>query len=163
MNNQRCPAKSFFGKSPQHVLINKMKKTLKIFSGCIAGSFVTAIVFVITLTLSLPESDMAHGQMPFEDPLVFPIMCIGAVVAGIIVFPFAYLALRTKDIIHCAKITFFVVLPTVAILTIFDITYGLYGSFISVAVALIACRFLGRMDSNQNKNLEHISDSANAV
>ena len=79
-----------------------MKKAFVILTGSIAGAFATAIVFVITLTLTLPESDMAHRQIPFEDPLVFPVMSIFAGISGILVFPFTYLALRTKDIFQCA-------------------------------------------------------------
>ena len=132
-----------------------MKKALKIFAGCMVGAFVTAIAFVVTMTLSLPKSDMAHGQMPFQDPLVFPIMSMGAGIAGIVVFPFAYLALRTKNIIHCAKIAFPLVLPATVILTICDIRYGLCGSFASAILALGLCALFGRKESAPN-NLRRI-------
>ena len=41
-------------------------------------AFAFAITWVITMTLSLPRTDLAYGQMPFEDPLVLPIMSIFA-------------------------------------------------------------------------------------
>jgi hypothetical protein len=36
------------------------------------GAFITAIVFVITMSLSLPKTDEAYGRVPFADPLRIP-------------------------------------------------------------------------------------------
>jgi len=102
-----------------------------------AGAFITAIVFVITMSLSLPKTDGAYGRDLFADPLVGSIASKGAGVAGVIVFPFVYIALRNRRIVHCSKIVFPVVLLSTIAFTAINIVAGLCGSFASLGVALI--------------------------
>ena len=58
-------------------------------------AFLFAITYVTVMTLTLPKTDGAYGQMPFQDPLVFPVMAMGACFAALVVtLPF-YFACRS--------------------------------------------------------------------
>ena len=102
-------------------------------------SFVSAILFVIVMTLTLPESDMAHGQMPFNDPLVFPIMILAAGVCGILGWPFFALLGRRADPLVVARITGATVLGTILVGTPVDPAFGWPGACLTGIVALLYC------------------------
>ena len=54
-------------------------------------TFAFAITFVIVMTLTLPKTDGAYGQMPFQDPLVLPVMAIVASFAALLLsMPFYF-------------------------------------------------------------------------
>jgi hypothetical protein len=135
-----------------------MKKALTILAGCMLGAFITAIVFVITMSLSLPKTDEAYGRVPFADPLVGLIMSMGAGLAGLLVFPFVYLALRKRDIIHCAKIVFPLVLASTIVLTTIDVRAGICGAFVSLGIALLTCA-ISRRREDKTPNIERVSTS----
>lgn len=99
-------------------------------------SFVFAVTYVVVMTLTLPPSDGAYGQAPFADPLVFPIMCIGAAVAGVVVCPFYYFALRTRPFFKSLAIVMGVVLAEIMVVTPFDSGLGFLGSFLAFFVGL---------------------------
>lgn len=75
-----------------------MDRALTILLGTFAGASVEAFFFVVVLHLMLPETDGAYGQLPFSDPLVFPIMLIGAALASVLIYPFAFALLRSTDL-----------------------------------------------------------------
>ena len=116
-----------------------------------AGAFITAIVFVITMSLSLPKTDGAYGRDPFADPFVGPIASMGAGLAGVIVFPFVYIILRNRRIVYCAKIVFPVVLLSTIAFTAINIMAGLCGSFLSLGVALTICSIAVKKDNTPNQ------------
>ena len=104
-----------------------------------ALSFISAILFVIVLTLTLPESDLAHGDMPFSHPLVFPAMVIWATIFGFSGWPFFYFLGRREDPRVVANITGSVVLGTIIIGTPFHPAFGFPGSCLAGIFALIYC------------------------
>ena len=113
-------------------------------------SFASAILFVIVMTLTLPESDMAHGQMPFADPLVFAVMMLVAGVCGILGWPFfAFLGWRTDPLV-VAKITGATVLGTILVGTPIDPAFGWPGSCLTGILALLYC-FLRYRKQKANK------------
>ncbi len=105
-----------------------------------ACAFVFAIVFVITMTLSLPLTDGAHGQPPFADPLVLPVMSIFAGLAGLLAWPFVYLVLRRRRLRSCLPVILCLTLIWIVAVTPFHAGAGFLGSFGAFAVALLLCR-----------------------
>jgi hypothetical protein len=107
-------------------------------------SFASAVLFVILMTLTLPESDMAHGQMPFEDPIVFPMMGIGATVIGLLAWPlFLVLGWRSEPF-ALASITGATVLATIVVGTPLHPALGFPGSCLTGIAALLFCFFRAR-------------------
>jgi hypothetical protein len=107
-------------------------------------AFAIAITFVVVMTLTLPRSDGAHGQMPFQDPLVFPVMSMGASVAALVVFPFFYFSCRTLPLRKSVLIVLGITLAGVVIVTPFSAFLGFVGSFIAFACGLAAARSICR-------------------
>src|SRR6185295_10073957 len=104
-----------------------------------ALSFVFAVMYVIVMALTLPKADLAHGQAPFADPLVFPIMSIIALVSGLVAWPlFAMLGRRTPPA-TLAKITGISTLVFIVVVTPFRPRIGWLGSYIVCLGALIYC------------------------
>ena len=118
-------------------------KFIQITIWCIVGAFITAIVYVVSLTLSLPKSDGAYGQLPFQDPFVFPVMGFGALVSGIVMTPFVYFALRNRNIKKCAYFICPIVLISVILSTSINVQFGLIGAFASLVLSLILCIMIG--------------------
>jgi hypothetical protein len=107
----------------------------------IASSFAFAITWVILMTLTLPKTDLAHGQMPFKDPLVFPIMTIFAVVSGLLAWPFYTLLgwnRPPKTVGIIAGIATFVF---IIIATPLNAGIGWVGSYFALLSTLLYCRF----------------------
>src|SRR5690606_15549894 len=97
------------------------------------------ILFVIVMTMTLPESDMAHGQMPFADPLAFPVMMIAAAVCGLLGWPFfAFFGWRGNPLV-VAKTTGATVLATIVVGTPIDPVFGWPGACLTGIAALIYC------------------------
>ncbi len=105
-----------------------------------AMAFAFAITFVIVMTLTLPRTDGAYGQMPFQDPLVFPVMAIGASFSALIVFPFFFSSCRSRDLGKSVSIIVGVTMTELLLVTPFNIGAGLLGSFIAFAVGLCVAR-----------------------
>ena len=104
---------------------------------CFAMSFMFATSWVIVMTMSLPRTDMAFGEMPFQDPLIFPIMSVFASIAAILVFPFTYFALRNRRLPRATGILMAVVFAEIAIVTPLDAGLGFIGSFVAYSIGLV--------------------------
>ena len=101
-----------------------------------AMAFLFAVIYVIVMTLSLPPSDGAYGQTPFQDPLVLPIMAIGASMAAVVVFPFFYFTCRYKRLGKSVTIVASITVAELLLITPFDAGAGFVGSFLAFAVGL---------------------------
>ena len=107
---------------------------------CFVLSFFFAITWVIVMTQTLPSTDGAFGQAPFEEPLVFPIMSIFASIAAIAVYPFTYFSLRDRQLSKPLIILVGAVLAEILLITPLNAFAGFLGSFFAYAVALVAAR-----------------------
>ncbi len=105
-------------------------------------AFTFATTWVIVMTLTLPPTDGAHGQMPFADPLVFPVMSIFACIAAIITFPFLYFMLRDRRFPAAIVILVMIVLIEIVCVTPFDPIGGFLGSFVAYFVGLVVAHRL---------------------
>ncbi len=119
----------------------------------LASSFCFAITWVILMTLTLPKSDMAHGQMPFEDALVFPIMSMLAGISALLAWPFyiffgwRHPPLRFGVTAGAATLVFIIVA------TPFNAGIGWGGSYLVLLVTLSICRLTMKEDSQQHAGL----------
>ena len=125
------------------MLANKMNKAEKILAYLgvsLVSSFVFAVSCVILMTVTLPETDMAHGQAPFEEPLVFPIMSIFAGISALFAWPFyTFLGWRHSPVkvgiaSGAATLMFIIVVTPINAVT------GWLGSYAVLLVSLAACR-----------------------
>jgi hypothetical protein len=112
---------------------------LLVSEGC---AFLFAVVFVVVQQLSLPPTDGAHGQAPFADPLVLPVMSVFAAIAGLLVWPFMYVVLRNRPLTHCLPVVIAVTLAWIVIVTPLHSGGGFLGSFLALGTALLACRWI---------------------
>jgi hypothetical protein len=107
-------------------------------------SFVSAVLFVIVMSLTLPESDMAHGQMLLADPVVFPVMMLIAGVCGILSWPIFTLLGWRADPLIVTKITGATILCTILVGTPIDPAFGWPGACLTGFFALLYCFFQSR-------------------
>ncbi len=116
-----------------------MKKTFTYLGISFTLAFIFAIAYVIVMTLTLPKSDLAYGQRPFQDPLVFPIMAVIAASSGLVGWPlFAFLG-RHSPPASVAKVTGITTLLFILVATPFQPRIGFAGSYIVCLGALIYC------------------------
>ena len=127
-----------------------MKRAITYLGVSMTLSSASAILFVIMMTLTLPESDMAHGQVPFADPLVLPVMLLVAGVCGILGWPFFVLLGWRADPLVVTKITGASVLGTVIVGTPINPALGWPGACLAGILALIFC-FLRYRKQEANK------------
>jgi hypothetical protein len=103
-------------------------------------AFLFAITYVIVMTLTLPKTDGAYGQMPFQDPLVFPVMAMGACFAGLVVtLPF-YFACRSLPLGKSVMIIIGVTMAELLVVTPINSGAGFLGSFVAFAIGLAVAR-----------------------
>ena len=109
-------------------------------------SFVSAITYLIVMTLTLSKNDLAHGQLPFADPMVLPIMAIFALISGLAGWPFFAVFGRKVQPATVAKVTWIIVPGFIIVATPFDPAFGWPGSYVVCILALIFCaiRFRNR-------------------
>jgi hypothetical protein len=105
-----------------------------------AFAFLFASTWVVVMTISLPVTDGAYGQMPFEDPLVFEIMSIFAIFAGVITSPVFYYALRNRRFPHALFVFSGIVIIAIIVTTFINPLLGLIGSFAAYAVGIVITR-----------------------
>src|ERR1035437_4322432 len=116
-----------------------MKKTLIYLGISVTLAFVFAIAYVIIMTMTLPKTDLAYGQRPFQDPFVFPIMALVAVVSGLLGWPlFAFLGRHSRPA-EVAIITGVTTLLFILVATPFQSRGGFVGSYIVCMGALVFC------------------------
>ena len=116
-----------------------MKKTLIYLGVSVTSAFVFAIAYVIVMTMTLPKTDLAYGQRPFQDPLVLPIMALVAVVSGLVGWPlFAFLGRHSRPA-EVAMVTGVTTLLFILVATPFQSRIGFAGSYIVCLGALVYC------------------------
>lgn len=110
----------------------------------VVSAYLCAVVYIITLQLSLPRTDRAYGQslfLTFFDPFVLIVANTGALVGGLLVFPVALFCLRSRDLLRCGVL---VLSLTVAFLvggTILSPRLGVLGAPVVAVAGLMFCRF----------------------
>ena len=126
-----------------------MKKTLIYLGISVILAFVFAITYVVIMTMTLPKTDLAYGQRPFQDPLVFPIMTLVAGVSGLVGWPlFAVLGRHSRPT-TVATITGATTLVFILVATPFASRIGFVGSYIICLGALVYCYLKHRSAGGQ--------------
>jgi hypothetical protein len=108
-----------------------------------AASFLSAMLYVVVLQLTIPPSDSAYGQSlreTFDDPFVRSIATTGAAVFALVVLPFALFCLR-DNWLRNGLISAGVVLVFIAIVTPFSPFFGAFGSPVVAILILLLLRF----------------------
>jgi len=121
-------------------------RALKVFGVCLGGALACALVFVVMLRFSLSPSDAAYGipiAQLFSDPLVFLTAVCGAIVSAVVVFPFAYFAVRDRQLSASALFVFGVVVIEILSVTPFAGWRGLVGCVPALILGLAVCRLSG--------------------
>ena len=126
-----------------------MQKVLAYFGISMILSFVFAITFVIVMTLTLPKTDLMYGQMPFQDPLVLPIM---SMFAG---WPLFAILGRRSSPVPVAKTAGIATLVFIVVATPIDARVGWFASYI-VCLAALVYRFV--RDAGRNGQQTHPGD-----
>ncbi len=121
--------------------MNKLERILAYLAVSLVSSFIFAVTWVILMTLTLPETDMAHGQAPFQDPLVFPIMSMFAGVSALLAWPFYTIFGWRHSPVRFGITAAAAALAFIVIATPFDAGIGWLGSYLVLLVALIVCKF----------------------
>ena len=106
----------------------------------LVSSFAFALAWVIVMTLTLPETDLAHGQMPFREPLVLPIMSMFATVSGIAAWPlYACLGWRLQPA-RIGVASGVATLAFILVATSLNARVGWLGAYPVLLISLIMCR-----------------------
>jgi hypothetical protein len=126
-----------------------MKKVLTYLGISMGLSFAFAVTYVIVMTLTLPKTDLAHGQMPFSDSMVFPIMCFGAAISGLIGWPLFVVLGRHAPPMTVAKIAGLSTLVFIVVATPIQSSVGWFGSYIVCLTALFYCSVRYRNGNGQ--------------
>ena len=133
--------------------MNPAQKVMTYLGISVGSSFVFAVTWVIIMTLTLPRSDMAYGQAPFQDPLVFPIMSIIALISGLLMWPFyTYLGWRVPPA-KAAGAAGTATLAFIVLATPFNAGVGWLGSYIALLIGLDVCRSKRKKDGQQSAPL----------
>ncbi|MCA9439322.1 MAG: hypothetical protein KC964_00835 [Candidatus Omnitrophica bacterium] len=129
-------------------VIRDKDKRLKALRTCIAyllisfiSSLLFAVAFVVVLTMTLPETDGAYGQMPFEDPFVFPIMRTWAIFSALVVWPFYVLCGWNLSPIRLGALVGIPTLVFIVFVTPFSPAAGWLGSYAVLIFSLIVSWF----------------------
>jgi len=130
-----------------------MKTTFYYLGISMALSFISAVTYVIFFTINLPVTDGAHGMAPFEDPLVFPIMSIIALITGFVGWPCFALLGRRSRLDQVAISTGIASIMAIVCITPFNLALGFYAAVISVLFVLV---FFWRRDRKRSKKTEPI-------
>jgi hypothetical protein len=127
-----------------------MKEALIYLGITLALAFVSAPAYVIVMTLTLPKSDLAFGQWPFQDPLVFPILAMVAGASGLLAWPlFAFLG-RHSPPATVAKITGVTTLFFILVATPFEPRIAFVGSYVVCLGTLFYCYLRHRTGRGQH-------------
>jgi peptidoglycan/LPS O-acetylase OafA/YrhL len=127
-----------------------MKKTLIYLGISVTLAFVFAIAYVIIMTMTLPKTDLAYGQRPFQDPFVFPIMALVAGVSGLVGWPlFAFLGRHSRPA-TVATITGVTTLLFILVATPLQPGFGFFGSYMVCLGALVYCYLRHRPAGQQS-------------
>lgn len=121
--------------------MNKTQKIVAYGGVSLASSFAFAFGFVVAMTLTLPETDMAHGQMPFEDPLILPIMSMIAVASAVLAWPFYTVFGWRLPPRRVGVVSGLVTLTFIVVATPIHPSLGWPGSYAILLATLVVCKF----------------------
>ncbi len=156
-------------------LVDRMKSTSKMngtskitayLAVSFLSSFAFAICWVIVMTLTLPETDMAYGQMPFQDPLVFPIMSILATVSAFAAWPFYVILGWELSPQRVGIVSGLVTLAFIILVTPIHAGLGWLGSYGALLASLIVCRFRLKthvINHHSSDDAAHRTDSDSGI
>lgn len=106
------------------------------------GAFLTALIFLVVLQLTLPPADEAYGQSVFStlaDPIVIAIATPVALAAGALATPLLYFCLRDRRLSISLPIVFGSVLVAVIVTTPLSPLLGLFSSIAALIISCIVC------------------------
>jgi hypothetical protein len=126
-----------------------MKRTLIYLGISVVLAFIFAVVYVTVMTLTLPKTDLAYGQRPFQDPIVFPIMAWVAAASGLAAWPLFTFLGRHSSPVSVAKITGATTLLFILVATPVEPRAGFFGSYIVCFAALVYCFLRDRTGGGQ--------------
>jgi hypothetical protein len=125
-------------------ILERAARAWLIFAISMFGAFVSAITFVVMFTYSLPPSDGAYGQAPFEDPVVFPVMSMFAVGAGVIAFLGALAFLWRTSLLRSTCFVFVIVLTEIVLVTPTLHAAAVPGALVAMLAAMALSHWLFR-------------------
>lgn len=105
----------------------------------LVGAILSAGLFVVVLHSNLPPGDLAHGQPPFAEPLVLPIMLAIAGLSAVGVVPVAYFALRTANLVKATIVAYGFVALEIVLVTPSHPRAGWMGACLAILAALVFC------------------------
>jgi hypothetical protein len=120
--------------------MNSLEKIVVYLALSLVSSFIFAVTWVVLMTLTLPETDMAHGQAPFQDPLVFPIMSGFAGISALLAWPFYTLFGWRHPPVRFGVAAGAVTLTFIIIVTPVNAGIGWLGSYIVLLTSLVVCK-----------------------
>jgi len=110
---------------------------------CLLSAYLCAAVYVVALALSLPPTDLAHGQQlatVLSDPFVRVIAAFFATVAGLVAFPIALFCLWHRHLLRCSLFVVGLTVLYIAFATPVAAPLGLIGSPLVALASLLFCR-----------------------
>ena len=116
-----------------------MKRVFTYLAISMALAFLCATTYVVVLTLTLPKADEMHGQAPFQDQMVLPIMALGAVLSGLVGWPLFALLGRRCSPKRVATVTTIATLAVVIGGTPIRSSLGWPGCYVACVAALVYC------------------------
>lgn len=122
--------------------MNAFEKCVAYLGISLLSSFIFAIAWVVIMTLTLPETDGMHGQMPFQDSLVFPIMSMFAMMSAVAAWPFYTVFGWSLPPVKLGSVSGIFTLLFFLLATPFNVGIGWLGSYIVLLISLIVCRII---------------------
>jgi len=118
-----------------------MKQALRFLAVSIVLSVIASIEFTTITAWTLPKSDLAYGQTPFQDPFVFTVMLTTALIIGVLFWPIAALIAWPTTLKRTTRLTALAVLGFTLIATPINPGIALSGSVVVGLAALSYSRF----------------------
>ena len=107
------------------------------------GTFEFTLNHIMTYTL--PTTDLAYGQAPFQDSLAFPVMSGVALISGLVFYPLFILFLgKLPRPEKFTLLILIIVLLQILLITPFSIRIGFLGASLSILAGLIVANRRGQ-------------------
>jgi hypothetical protein len=119
-----------------------LRWSVRVLLATLLSAYLCAAVFIISLQLSLPRTDLAYGQslsQTLSDPFVLVVGTTGAAVAGLLAFQL--LCLRQRDLVRCGLFVVGLTMLWIVVATALAGRPGLLGAPLVALAALLFCRF----------------------
>jgi hypothetical protein len=122
------------------------EKIVAYFGISFVSSFVFAVSWVIVMNLTLPETDEAHGQVLFLNPIVLIIMSFVAGISALVSWPFYTILGWRNPPLKVAIASGVITLTFIIATTPFHALTGWLGSYFVLLISLIICRLMLQED-----------------